>query len=302
MPSFDHEAILELFRRRPTLAAELARDELRLPVPGHVQVADSNMTEVAPTERSADLVLLFSDLAGGPPRRAIIVEAQLAIDADKRRSWWWYLVGVHTRHRCDVVLVIVTPIPAVAAWARRPLTLGHPGASLTPIVIGPDAVPVVTDAAEARLAPELAVLSAMMHGHGDAAIDIGKAVFAAVRDLDEDRAALYTDVVFRVVHAAARAILEGLMASGAYEYKSDFALRYVAKGREEGRQEGRQEGRGEGEARGRALAVLAFLSARGLEAAPELRQRVLTCTDLATLDGWITRAANAHALVDVFGE
>jgi len=30
MPSFDHEAIVDLFRRRPTLAAELIRTTRRL--------------------------------------------------------------------------------------------------------------------------------------------------------------------------------------------------------------------------------------------------------------------------------
>jgi hypothetical protein len=59
--------------------------------------------------------------------------------------------------------------------------------------------------------------------------------------------------------AAARAILEDLMANGTYPYQSDFAKRYVAQGRDEGRAEGK------------ALAVLAVLAARGVKVSAALR-------------------------------
>jgi hypothetical protein len=296
MPSFDHEALLELFRRRPTLAPELLRDAL--PAAGHVEVSDTSLGEISPTERKADLVLLCSASPGGAPQRVLIVEVQLSIDADKHRAWWSYLVSAHIRHRCDGVLVVVTPSARVAAWASKPIALGHPGVSLQPIVLGPSAVPVVTDSAEAARSPELAVLSAMVHGRGDLAGDIARAAFAAVRNLDEERAALYNDVVLMSLRAAARTIFEDLMANGTYQYKSDFAKRYVA----QGRKEGREEGRAEGEAAGRALAVLAVLGARGVGVSPAVRERVLGCTDVALLDVWIARAANAKEAGEVVGE
>jgi hypothetical protein len=300
MPSFDHEALLELFRRRPALAPELLRDALHVPMPPHehVEVGDSSLAEISPTERKADLVLLCSASPGGPPQRVLIVEAQLRIDPGKRWSWWSYLVSAHTRHRCDAVLVVVTPSARVAAWAAKPVTLGHPGVSLQPIVIGPAAVPVIRDPEEAARSPELAVLSAMVHGRGEAAGDIARATFAAVRGLDEERAALYNDVVLTSLRAAARAIFEDLMANGTYQYKSDFAKRYVAQGRTEGKAEGQAEGRAEG----RALAILAVLNARGVEVSPAVRERVLACTDVARLDAWIARAANAKEAADVLGE
>ena len=158
----------------------------------------------------------------------------------------------------------------------------------------PNAVPVVIDEATAALSPELAVLSAIVHGRGPHAEAIGRAAVAAAPRLDEERAALYIDVIFASVHAVARTVIEGLMANGTYEYQSDFALRYVAKGREEGRQEGRQEGR--------ASAVLAVLDARGVEVPVEARARVLACTDVATLDTWLARAANALTVGDVLGD
>jgi hypothetical protein len=309
MPSFAHDALLEIFRRRPTLAPELLRDGLHIPMPlfAQVEVVETSVTEILPTDRKADLVLLFSDSPGGLRRCALVVEVQLAVDPEKRRSWWWYLVGIHTRHRCDAVLVVVTPSARVAGWARKPIALGHPGASLTPIVIGPDAVPVIREAAEASLSPELAVLSAVVHGRSEAAEDVAKAAFAAVRGLDEERAVIYTDVVLASVHAAARAVLEDLMANGTYQFQSDFMKRHLAKwreeglakGREEGREQGREQGFAEGEARGRGLAALAILSARGIKVPPSIRRRVLACTDVATLDTWIARAVTAKAASDV---
>lgn len=156
------------------------------------------------------------------------------------------------------------------------------------------AVPVVRDQAEAIRSPELALLSAMVHGRGDAADDIARAAFAAVRGLDEERAALYNDIALTSLRTAARIIFEDLMANGTYPYKSDFAKRYVA--------QGRVEGRTEGQAEGRALAILAVLSARGVAVSPAVQERVLACTDVALLDAWIARAANATEAGEVVGE
>ena len=67
---------------------------------------------------------------------------------------------------------------------------------------------------------------------------------------------------------AARAILEALMASGNYQYQSDFARRYVA----------------QGEASGRAHALLAVLAARGIEVPDGTRVQIVACVDLTRLD------------------
>lgn len=164
--------------------------------------------------------------------------------------------------------------------------MGHPGVVLRPIVIGPAAVPVTRDETEAILAPELAVLSALVHARGPSAEDVERAALAAVSRLDADRAALYTDVMHASLHATARAILEGLMANGTYQHQSDFAERHVAEGRAEGK----------------AQALLAFLDARGIQVSSALRARVLSCTDAERLDTWIARAATATTAADVIGE
>jgi hypothetical protein len=312
MPSATHEALVELIRRRPTLTEELTRDLLDSPQPPlpHIQIGDTTLTDPpAPAERKADLVLLLSDTPGGTPRRAVVVEVQLAIDPEKRWSWPSYVVAVHARHRCDVMLVVVTPRASVAGWARKPLLLGPPNGAIQPVVIGPASVPVIKDQAEALQAPELAVLSAIMHGKSKGGEDIAKAALAAASVLDDRAANLYTDIILLSLRASARAVIEELMGNGTYQYQSDFAKRYYGQGRAEGEALGRAEGealgRAEGEALGRAAgealgrALLALLDARRIAVPPQVRDRVLGCTDVPTLDEWIVRAATANAIADV---
>ncbi|WP_433929447.1 hypothetical protein AB3662_37590 [Sorangium cellulosum] len=153
-------------------------------------------------------------------------------------------------------------------------------------MLGPEGVPVVTDAEQAKAAPEVVVLSAMAHGQSEAAEGIGVAFLAAIAGLDEERRTLYWDLVLSSMNEAARRTLEAMMKSG-YEFQSEFARSYVAKGVEKGREEGRQLGLLEA----KAQAVLAFLEARGLAVPVELRQRVLASTDIDELDRWVRRAA-----------
>ena len=85
MPSLVHDALVTLFRNRPTLAPELLRDVLHAPVPAfdHVRIGDVNLTEIVPTEYRADLVLLLESRTLERPRAAVVVEAQLGRDPEK---------------------------------------------------------------------------------------------------------------------------------------------------------------------------------------------------------------------------
>jgi hypothetical protein len=291
-----HEALLVLFRNRPTLAAELARDALgaKLPDLGPARVEDPTLGSLRPTELRADLVVRFE----GATPVAIVVEAQLGRDADKPWSWPSYLATLRDRLRCAVILLVVTVDDAVARWCARPIETGHPGWVLTPLVVGPASVPRVTDEALAVRVPELAVLSALAHGREEDAVQIGRAALTAAARLDDERGALYADLVMTAVQGAARAALEALMANGTYEYQSEFARRYYG----QGKAEGIARGKAEGLARGKAEAVLAVLAARGIVPGDELRERILACSDLATLDTWLARAVAAASAADVVGE
>ena len=67
----------------------------------------------------------------------------------KRYVWPTYLVNLRARWKCPVSLLVVTPSPAVARWCRQPIDLGHPNLVFTPLVLGPEAVPIIRDPEEA---------------------------------------------------------------------------------------------------------------------------------------------------------
>lgn len=53
--------------------------------------------------------------------------------------------------------------------------------------------------------------------------------------------------------------------------------------------EGLAEARAEAEARGKAKALLMFLRRRGLATTGDQQHRIVTCTDLATVERWLDR-------------
>ncbi|MDC0711989.1 hypothetical protein POL68_26210 [Stigmatella sp. ncwal1] len=291
MASMQHEGLLLLFRHRPSLAPELLRDALGFSLPpwSEARVESAELTEVVPTEYRADLVVLLLE---GKPVFAIVVEVQLARDEDKRKTWPLYLTSLRSRVGCPTALLVVAPDASVARWCAQPIELGHPGFILRPLVAGPDAIPVLTDEQAARRDPELAVLSAMAHGHAEVGAAIAHTVLAAVEGLDAERIRLYVDLTLSSLNEAARHALEALLQSGHYEYQSEFARKYVAQGLEKGREEGLQEGE--------RAALLEVLDARGLSVDAEARQRILACTDLPQLKLWLRKAVTMQSVQELF--
>lgn len=287
MPSYLHEALIELFRHRPELAAALLSTSFGVDVPAYqgIRLDSGELPDLKPTEYRADAVVVLTDRE--VPVLAVVVEVQLRRDTVKRRSWPVYLATLHARLRCPTVLLVICPHAAVAAWCAAPIDLGHPGWSLHPLVLGPAQVPIITDPDEATRLPELAVLSAMAHGAATEHEMVLQALRTALSNIDDDRADLYADVVLAALPHAARTHLEALMKIGSvdYEYQSDFARRYY----------------GEGKAEGEAKAILAVLAARGIAVPEEVRARITECTDLDQLEAWVRSAATADSIYDVFG-
>ncbi len=241
MPSLTHEALIQLFRDRPELAPELLEGALGVKLPRYTEVRteSAELTQVAPTEYRADLVVL---LVEGKPVLGIIVEVQLQPDASKRFSWPVYVATLRARLGCAACLLVVTAQEEVARWARSPIELG-PGGRLEPLVVGAAAVPVIEDAESARREPELAVLSAMAHGadtNAESAARIALAALEACLGLDAERATFYADVVRLALGEAARTALEELMQSPERrEFQSEFARKYTSLGKAEGKAEGK---------------------------------------------------------------
>ncbi|MEO3810824.1 hypothetical protein ABGB17_17635 [Sphaerisporangium sp. B11E5] len=288
MPTREHQIWLELIRERPSLAADLLGCVCPDVVPAYHQarVESGELADHKPTEYRADTVV--SLLAGQTPILSVIVEVQRREDMTKPWSWPAYLATLRARMRCPVVLLVITPNAPVAGWCRRPISLGHPGSVLRPLVLGPDEIPLITDPRQAETNPELSVLSALTHADSPHGEKVLAAMLDAFEHIDPDQAGSYIDEVLAMLPAAARHVLEAMMSTGTREWKSDFARRLYG------------QGEAEGEAKGEAKMLLAVLSARGFAVCDETRARVFACTDLDQLEAWGRRAANAVTIEEVF--
>jgi hypothetical protein len=246
MPSYLHELVLTLFRNRTGAAADLLRKlDVQLPEYDEVRADSSDLNNLQPAEYRADLVLFL--VRGSHKVLGVIVEVQLASDKDKPYAWPAYIANLRARHRCPVCLLVVTIEDAVARWAAKSIQLG-PGTRCNPWVVGPSNTPAVTELQDAEENVELAVLSAIEHGQSadiPLAARIASAAIAAIAasaDIDAERSRLYLDLILISLSQNVPEAFEATMKNSlGYEYQSDFARHYVAKGMAEGKAEGRVE-------------------------------------------------------------
>lgn len=289
MPSRLHEVLIELFRQEPNLVAELLANPLDVDVPAYRQadLAPTDLNDLVPTEFRADAVVVLRDNSGEPVL-AIVVEAQLRRDPDKRWSWPAYLTTLRARQRCSTVLLVVCSDATTARWCASPIPLGHPGLVLTPLVLGPDQIPAVTDPDEAVRSPQIAVLSAMAHGASPDHEAIINALVKAISSIDKDHALLYSEAVRATLPTAARQYLESKMINLSYRDSTTFAGHYFTRGKAEGKVEGEAE------------AILTVLEARGINVPKHVRTRITTCTDLGQLKTWTRRAATITTIDELF--
>lgn len=297
MPSQEHDGLLRLVELRPELAAELLELAGVTPPPHETAtLSATQLTDVEPAELRADAVVVLSRGEPSEPVLGIVVETQLGHDSDKRWVWPAYAISLRLRLKCPTCVLVIAPSAAVAARAAKPVDTGPPDNVFRAIVVGPSRIPVITEAAEALRAPEIALLSVFAHGDGPDAERIALAALAAALRVPDDRQLLYSDLDYLAVGEATRLALEKLMSNGPYVYKSEFAKKH----RGEGRAEGRAEGRVEGLTEGLTKSVLALLEARSIAITTEDRERVLACKDEATLSTWLRRAATALTRDTVF--
>jgi hypothetical protein len=292
MPSQLHEALIELFRNRPALAAMLAHEALGVALPpfAEARIESADLTDLQPASYRADLVVL---LYNGKPVFGIVVEIQLSVDREKLLSWPVYATTLRARMSCPVGLLVVAADESVARWASAPVDLGG-GNRFTPWVVGPSGVPEVLEPAQAAAAPELAVLSAMAHGQSadtDKALQIAIVALLASQGLDADRAMLYCDMVYASLGEAARKSLQ-VMDPAKYEFQSEFAKRYLS--------QGRAEGEVRGEARGRAEMLLKLLTLRFAPPSDAVVARVRGAS-IDELERWTERVLSAASIDDVLG-
>lgn len=282
MPSLLHEGLIALIREKPEFAADLLREILHVQVPQFTEarLAEASLNELIPAEYHADAVVLFVD---GRPVFGSIFEAQLQEDARKRFTWPSYAVNARARFECPFVLVVITPDAATARWAAKSIELGG-GQSWSPLVVGPDGIPIITDTDQARRDPELAVLSLMAHGKGDTqtAVSIALAATAALDFVSDDQRMLYLVLIESALSDAAKKAFE--MHPQAEKLISSWQRGSFEKGR----------------AAEKAADIIAVLEARAHSVTDAQRERILGCDDLAQLDRWLRRAATVASTDALF--
>jgi hypothetical protein len=282
--SWDHEGIIELFRSEPKLAAELLQTALGVTLPtfSEARIESGKLTQLSPAELRADAVVSLND--GDRRVLSIVVEVQRREDPDKLFSWPAYVASLRHRLRCQTCLLVVAQSERVANWASRMIVVG-PGGALEPLVLRPRFVPVIEDADEARKAPELAVLSAMVHGGGpvETAVGVAMAAARAVHELDRDHFLLYFGLIRAALSEAARKAFQ-MHPQGAQFFD-----------------ESQQQSFDRGRRSEKAAAVLDVLDERGLSVSDEQRTRIVECTDLEALSRWLRRAVTVSSTDELFG-
>jgi hypothetical protein len=300
MPTEEHELPLEMVRRSPELVPMILQSVFGLDLPGrdYATLTSETFADLDPAELRSDAAVLVDNPK--TPSHGVIVEAQTRFNKQKHYTWPAYLAMLRRRYKCGTTLLVICPDQAGARACAAPIDMGHPGWVLKPLTVHPGMLPPITDPGLARRYPELAVLSTAPHSDGPDAEAVLTSVAAAFdvvrRKNDEETGDLgrrYYDYLVRRLSESARKLLEEIVETAGYEWKSDFAKAHRAEGREEGREEGRVQGE--------ATMLLLMLEARGIAVPDEVRERVTNCTDTDQLERWAKRAAvidNAEDLLD----
>ncbi|THV30252.1 hypothetical protein [Glycomyces paridis] len=282
MVKLPHEALHHVFRKSPNLIAETIQRAYEVDFPEIVEseLVDTDLTEIAPMVRRPDTVIKALTERGP---QLLVVEAQTREAPSKIRSWAYYLSYLESKYEIPATLLVVTPSAATARWARGPLRLGPPGLpslELSPFVVGPDNLPVITEIEQAVEGVDLAVLAALTNRFDP---DIEKALELLAQAIDTippDQRAVWADLTEVGLEGCAQEFWRQIMQTMQYEFGSRLALESITKER--------------------ARAVLKTLDMRAIPVSEGERVRIEGCTDLDMLEGWFTRAFEVERTEDLF--
>jgi hypothetical protein len=299
MPTLEHNGLIEMFRENPPLAPHLLTTVFHVDLPAHVavRVADSALDQLTPVEFRAGLVLELLD-EQGKVLLAVILEAQRDKAPRKKYTWSVYWAVVSAERECPAVVLVIATDAEVAAWAAEKFDLGLGLATVRPLVLGPATLPVVTDPVVAAQEVELSILSAMAHGNGPDGRAVLAAAFAAIERLDPEHAAVYFQIVWKVLREPMQRALEALVMERQVEGEATFPP-FMQKLIERGFRDGEHKGLRDGEHKGLRDALLRLLARAEIPHSEDDRTRIQTCDDAATLDRWIENVIGAKTIADV---
>ncbi len=318
MPSSLHQTLVDLLRHAPGLGPRLLQAAGAVGAVESVRPLDAVLDQL---ERRVDLAMEVHFAGLGPV--AIGLEVQLTINLDKLRSWPLYLTSMRSAACPRALLAVLTPDSRVARWASQPIDLGPGNEAFRVHVIGPEQIPRVTELAEARRSPELALLSALAHANADGDPELAPVAFIGLRGLDRARAWSYGCALLRALDAPLRESLGGNFevtmtdteaantdtdhTSNEPDIPWDIVERAIRWGEgleveRKRRDAAREKGLEEGRLQGHREVLLRFLARAGLQATPEEAQRIEACTELALLDRWIDQSVTAGTVAEALAE
>jgi hypothetical protein len=290
MPSITHQFLVTMLREAPALITHLFELATGKPLPAGASttLTSAQFTDVEPPEYSADAAHLIKDPTDAT-LGTLILEAQLSPSEGKHRSWLQYVATQHAKSKRPVTVVVLAIDEPTERWCAEPHIYDHVGSAFRPVVIGPSMIPRITDIAQARALPELAVLSAMAHSADPDVEHIGLTALAACESLDSDQGRRYGDFISAWLFDVARITLRKLMAQQGYEYVSEFARQFVAEGRKEGIEEGEKK------------LLVKQLARKFGELSAEVRERIEAASS-EQVDLWGERVLTAQSIEQVFAE
>jgi hypothetical protein len=286
MSSATHAVLVEILEAHPEALTYLLELQGNAPESALIPTTGTR-TKTFVLERRVDRAYLIGSRTA--PLGFLLTEVQLDPDDDKLFAWSLYLELGRSRYRCEGALVIITLSEAVRRWIERaiePIT-GICGTRrrLQPTVIALDSIDPSLLLSPNR--PYLAPLAVAGHAQSaDAQRVADLAVDVTLDNLPRALAAEQLDAILGMVDSALRARLERRIMEHR-EYRSELFRGIFQKGQAEGKAEGKVEG------------ILAVLAARGIPVSDATRERILSCSDIATLDVWIRRAAVASTAAAV---
>jgi hypothetical protein len=292
MPNPPHEILHRIFHEDSNLISSVLRFmEVPFPELTTVKVGNIDATEVRQVlPRYVDTVL-EAQTKEGP--FLIAIEMQNRPSAEKLRNWAYYPAYMHERRGCPVMLIVICRNAKTADWARKPYSIGlrsRPTLVSTPLVVGPQDLPHITDMETVVADPYFAVFCALAHAHDPEIGGILEPIAVALPELeDRGTSKVLLDYVDRGLQdTAAQEIWRKIVSAIpiAARYRSELAM----------------ESRAEGRAEGTTNSVLQILDSRGIIVSPDVRARITACTDVELATSWVREAltvANADELTNL---
>jgi hypothetical protein len=310
-----HEASHRLFQEHPEALTPVF-ESLGIPPPSKSEfdTLSPDATEIRPLERRVDTVLKFEPEMG--ESFLLAIEAQTKKHPDKPKSWAYYVAHLRAKYDMPVLLVAVCRDKPTATWAAGPLLEMVARGFLTfapPITsYWTEVVEVGLESTPVKEKWRTLMENVITHFPGHRTMFEEKYLEGEAQGKAEDRASLILRVLEKRGIEVPDGVRERITSCTDLDTLTDWFDRSLsAAGAEDLFTEGVDspvdeeaylEARALGEIRGTATGVLRVLEVRGLAISDDVREHIMSCTDLQLVDDWLERAGTVERAEDLFTE